>query len=369
MKNITIVGVGKLGLGLALLFENNGYNIMGIDKNSNYVNSLNAKRFRTIEPQYEKLIAEAKNIKFSTNLDDGIEHSDIIYILIQTPNSGGDKFYDHSFLSNLLVDLNSRKLENKHIIIGCTVMPGYIDQIGNLLLEDCNNCTLSYNPEFVAQGDVIDGFKSPDLILIGTHSNYVKDTLIEVYTKTSINNPKFCVLTPIESEIVKISINGFITTKLSFANMIGDICDKNGADKFKVLKSIGADSRIGNKYFKPGYSYGGPCFPRDTRALELFVAQNDLPFQLLSSTTEYNEFHVIFQANQLLKNHINDDTITIEDVSFKQTDTTNIIEESAKLKIAKYLVKKGKKVIIKDVKIILDEVRKEYGNIFSYHEK
>jgi UDP-glucose 6-dehydrogenase len=87
---------------------------------------------------------------------------------VQTPNGGGDRFYDHSILSNLLTKINSFQPKNKHIIIGCTVMPKYIDEIGNTLLDKCTNCTLNYNPEFVAQGDIVKGFEKPDIILFGT---------------------------------------------------------------------------------------------------------------------------------------------------------------------------------------------------------
>ena len=111
---------------------------------------------------------------------------------------------------------------------------------------------------------------------------------------------KFCFMKPLEAEIVKISLNGFITTKISYANMISDFCDNVHADKNIVLDAIGGDSRIGNKYFRAGYSFGGPCFPRDTKALRLVMEQNNIDSDLLVSTTKYNEFHVMFQANQLL---------------------------------------------------------------------
>ena len=363
-NNITIIGIGKLGLGLALLFEKAGYNVLGIDKNKNYVDTLNKKELDTIEPKYNELLKLSTRIKFSTSLEDGLNHSNLIYILIQTPNSGGDKFYDHSFLSNLLSDINKLKPSDKHIIIGCTVMPKYIDEIGSFLLRDCNNISLSYNPEFVAQGDVIDGFMNPDLILIGTHSKHVEEKLKEIYDKIRTNNT-YCVMTPLEAEITKISINGYITTKLSFANMISDVCDNVGANKEVVLKSIGSDSRIGNKYFKPGYSYGGPCFPRDTKALQLFVEQSNIPSNLLNATTFYNEHHIDYQTQRILDN-TDSKPIVIENVSFKQTNTTTIIEESAKLKIAKQLVENNKHVIIRDIQPIILEVQKEYGNIFDY---
>ena len=363
-NNITICGVGKLGLGLALLIENAGYNVLGIDINEEYINHLNNKTFKTKEPDYEKLLENSKNFKASIDLNKGLIHSNIIFIMVQTPNSGGDKFYDHSIVSNLLQKINEKRVENKHIIIGCTLMPKYIDEVGTFLISDCKNTTLSYNPEFIAQGDIIKGFLYPDMILIGTNNLKVSEKLREIYDKIVKIQPKYCILSPLEAEITKISINGFITTKLSFANMISDVCDSVGANKTKVLDSIGSDSRIGNKYFKPGYSFGGPCFPRDTRALALLLKQNKIDNDLLLATSKYNEFHSIFLTQKLLTE--NNMEYLIEDICYKENSKIPIIEESAKLKIAKRLVEAGKKVIIKDELQLINEVKKEYGNIFDY---
>jgi UDPglucose 6-dehydrogenase len=361
--NITVIGVGRLGLGFALMLEKN-YNVLGIDINQEYVDSLNEKTFKCSEPNYNELLQESKNFRASTKLIDGIKHSDIIFIIVQTPNSGGERFYDHSILSNLLVKINNLKPSNKDIIIGCTVMPKYIDEIGNELIKDCTNCHLSYNPEFIAQGDIINGFKNPDIILVGTKNENLKPQIKIIYENMCEKSPKFCFLTPLEAEITKISINGFITTKLSYANMIGDLCDNLNANKDSVLNSIGSDSRIGNKYFKPGYSFGGPCFPRDTKALKQIMDQNSIFSGLLQSTTESNEWHCEYQTKELLNRH--QDTYVFENVCYKENSTIPMIEESAKLKIAKKLVKVGKNVIIKDVKDIIIEVKKEYGNLFNY---
>lgn len=363
-KNITVIGIGKLGLGFALLIEKGGYNVCGVDIFPDYVNCLNNKHYKTKEPHYEELLAESKNFTATTNIVEGLNYSDIIFIVVQTPNAGGDKFYDHSILSNLLTKINSYKVKDKHIIIGCTVMPKYINTIGKDLLADCENTTLNYNPEFVAQGEIVNGFLNPDIILIGTESKELPEKLKDMYDSFILTKPTYCILSPLEAEIVKISLNGFITTKLSFANMISDVCDVVGADKQKVLQSIGADSRIGNKYFRPGYSFGGPCFPRDTRALKQFVDQTHINSDLLKATTKYNEEHVIFQAKQLLVE--NKDEYIFENVCYKENSEIPLIEESAKLKIAKFLVEQGKNVTIKDNKETICEVKKEYGNVFLY---
>ena len=223
---------------------------------------------------------------------------------------------------------------------------------------------LSYNPEFVAQGSIISGFSKPDIILVGTNNPSLEPKIRNIYDKMCDNNPKYCFISPLESEIVKISLNGYITTKISFANMISDACDTLGANKHKVLDSIGGDSRIGNKYFKPGNSYGGPCFPRDTKALQMFIDQTNINSDLLISTTLYNDLHIDFQVKQMLD--LNLDTYVIENVCFKKDSKIPLIEESARLKIAKKLVESGKEVVIKDEVQLVEEVKKEFGNIFKY---
>jgi UDP-glucose 6-dehydrogenase len=140
--------------------------------------------------------------------------------------------------------------------------------------------------------------------------------------------------------------------------MISDLCDTLNANKDMVLNSIGSDSRIGNKYFKPGYSFGGPCFPRDTKALKQIMDQNSIFSDLLASTTESNEWHCEYQTKELLKHH--QDTYVFENVCYKENSIIPMIEESAKLKIAKKLVKLGKNVLIKDVKDIIISEKVDY---------
>ena len=156
--NITVIGIGRLGLGLSLLIEKNGNNVLGIDINEKYVKELNNKTFKTNEPEYENLLQKSINFTASTDLQKGLDYSDIIFIIVQTPNGGDKNFYDHTILSNLLYKINTLKPKNKHFIIGCTVMPKYIDTIGNLLIENCKNCSLSYNPEFIAQVKLLRDF-------------------------------------------------------------------------------------------------------------------------------------------------------------------------------------------------------------------
>jgi UDPglucose 6-dehydrogenase len=387
LEKITVIGIGKLGLGFALLLEDCGYHVVGVDIFPDYVQALNQKTIHFEEPQYNDLLKSAKKFEATTNLQKGLDHSNIIFIIVQTPNGGGQKFYDHTILSNLLEKIDKLKPKDKHFIIGCTVMPHFIDTIASTLMTQSQNCSINYNPEFIAQGEIVQGFKNPDMILVGTHiPNILTPILTDIYTLMTNTSPEFFFMTPLEAEIVKISLNGFITTKISFANMISDLCDQAGANKHTVLKAIGTDSRIGRKYFNPGLSFGGPCFPRDTKALKQLMDQHNVPSDILQSTTKYNEHHNlqfaenIMSTNKILKQNTlqsisateqhdldKEPYFKISHVCYKANSTIPIIEESAKLKIAEILVKKYKKqVLIEDTPAILQEVKKEYGSLFMY---
>jgi nucleotide sugar dehydrogenase len=325
MKKISIIGIGKLGICSALCFEKKGYDVLGLDIFQNYVDNINNKKYYSYEPYVNEYLQNSKNFRATTNLDECLNFSDIIFIVVQTPNSGGDKFYDHSILSNILMKINDKKVKNKHLIICCTVMPTYIDQIGKFLISNCNNCTLSYNPEFIAQGNIIKGFENPDMVLIGEGNKEIGDILENIYKNICDNHPKICRMSPLEAEITKISINGFITTKIAYCNMIADLSDKLGANKYIISNAISSDTRIGNKYFKPGYSYGGPCFPRDSRALAKCIQDNGLNANLCKSVDEQNELHIINDTKKLLKESKNE--YIIENLCYKEDSKIPFIEE------------------------------------------
>ena len=371
-NNITLIGAGKLGLGLGLLIEKSGFKVCCVDTNIEYVKKLNEKNLKTFEPLYEELLKNSNNLYATTNLEEGLNYSDTIFILVQTPNTGGERFYDHYILSNLLQNINNFKVKNKDLIVCCTVMPKYIQEVGQYLVSDCENTLVSYNPEFVAQGEIIKGYLNPDIILIGSERPNIEEKLRNIYSKFIKSEPKYLVMSPLEAELVKITVNGYVTTKLSFANMITDVCNNIGANPSIVLNAVGSDSRISNKYFKPGYSFGGPCFPRDTKALKQLVEQSGIESKILEATTSYNQYHIEIYSNKLINYYTKnlDEEIIIEGICYKENSKVPIIEESSKLKIALKLVNYFKniprKVVIKDSLELINEVKKEYGNLFEY---
>lgn len=367
-QNISIIGIGRLGICVGLCLEHSGYNVLGVDVVVDYVNSINNKTLDSPEPRVSEMLRESKNFRATTNLDEALKFSDLILIYVATPSSGGDKFYDHTTLGRVLMKINDRKVQDKHVVIGCTVIPGYIRDVGNYLLKDCKNTTLSYNPEFIAQGNIIDGMTYPDFILIGEGNKDAGDRLEQVYKTLHSKSaqPKICRMSPISAEIAKLSVNCFITTKIAFANMIGDVADlSTGANKFDILNAVGSDSRIGNKYLRPGYGFGGPCFPRDNRALGGYIKQTGIKPLIPVATDESNRLHTKFQAEQMYRS-LSSNLCSIKGAGYKEPCPVPIIEESQKLEIARLLAVRNVNVTIHDTKLLLDAVRLEYGNLFNY---
>ena len=370
-RNISIIGIGRLGICVALCLEKVGYNILGVDTIESYVKQINDKVIESPEPGVSKMLKESKNFKATTNIDDVIKFSDIIFIYVATPSSGGDKHYDHNVLGKVLLSINERKVKNKHIVIGCTVIPGYIQDVGKFLIKDCPGSSLSYNPEFIAQGDIINGIFSADLVLIGQGSPEAGDRLQEIYVKLAVYSehvPVIHRMSTSSAEITKLSVNSFVTTKIAFANIIGDLADVvTGANKFEILEAIGSDSRIGKKYLTPGFSFGGPCFPRDNRALGGYMQKMGINQGLQITTDILNKLHTEFQIKQIIEGKGGEiDTVIVIGVGYKEKCSVPIIDESAKLKIAEALAKMGIKVIVRDIKTLIDCTKLEYGNLFEY---
>ncbi len=361
-KKIGVIGIGKLGLCFALNLEQAGYEVRGIDINETYVQVINEKKLKSYEPGLEQLLQKTVYFQASTALHSVLtDDFDTIFVVVATP-SPPDGGYDHQHVDKLAEDLIRFGKRNQHIdlVISCTTMPGYCNELADKLAP--YQYKVSYNPEFIAQGSIIKDQLFPDMVLIGEADAASGDSIESIYRSICKNEPRFARMDRLSAEITKLSINCFLTTKISFANSIGDLCEKVGAQTDNVLKAIGADSRIGGKYLGYGFGFGGPCLPRDNRALNKFAQQNDYPLLLGQTTDEVNRKHLEFQIEWYLKSFDAEDTISFDYITYKKDSI--IIEESQQLALAVGLARAGRKVRIKAQKIVLDEVTSIYGNIF-----
>ena len=365
MKKSSVIGIGRLGLCWALNLEKNGHDVIGVDIDKQYIESLNIKNFKSKEPLVEEYLKKSKNFKATTNIKSAVDHSDIIYIVVAT-NTLKDGHYDHSIIDSIVEDLVSlgRQSKQKDIILQSTTIPGYCDSIEKQL-NDCNY-TLSYNPEFIKQGTIIKDQEKPDMVLIGCSNKEAEKLLLEAYNDMCTNKPVFNIMDNLSAEITKLSLNCFLTTKISFTNMIGDLAIAVGANPDKILKAVSSDSRVGEKLMKYGFGYGGTCLPRDNRALAVFAEKSNMPIDISIASDNMNKKHLHFQVSEFVKNNGKINKVRVENVSFKPG--SDIIEESQKLEFAVKLSEKGYAVTIVDTEDVINSVKEKYGNMFSYEK-
>ena len=364
-NKVSIIGLGRLGLCQALTFERAGCNVLGCDVSAEYVATINSRTLQSSEPGVEEALRSSSQLRATTSLAECVDHSALLFILVATPTGLGDHAYDCGTLSRLLEDIAALRRPHKHVVIGCTVLPGYIANVGSALLADCEGCTLSYNPEFIAQGEILSGLAAPELVLIGEGSEAAGDALEALYARATSSVPVVCRMSPASAEIAKLALNCFITAKISFANMVADIADRTPrADKNDILRALGADGRIGPRCLRPGYGFGGPCFPRDNRALGSYARAVGVEPHLCDATDAANRQHSVLMAEMLLTQGL--ERYVIADVAFKPGCRVDVIEESQPLEVAKLLARAGKRVAIRDRAAIIALVRRTYGRLFEY---
>jgi len=363
MKNVSIIGIGKLGLAFALTLEKAGYNVVGVDINEEYVNSLNNKSFNSDEPNVSEYLKESLWFKATTSLTEAVEHSDLLFVIVATPSRSNGR-YDHTQVDNLITQLqeHGRVEDSKHFIVCCTTMPGYCESIKSKLQK--LNYVVSYNPEFIAQGTIIFNQEQPDMVLIGEGSPTAGDLIQEVYETHTTNEPRICRMTPTEAELTKISLNCFLTTKIAYANMIGDIALRSGGRPDVILNAIGSDTRIGNRYLGYGYGYGGPCFPRDNRALALYASDCGIEALISKASDVSNDLHLEYQVELFMQETPIEESIEFSYVTYKPDST--LLVESQQLEFAKKLAEKGYNVTINEREVIIDQLKDLYGDLFTY---
>lgn len=343
--NIGVVGVGRLGICFALLLEKAGHQVMGSDIRANYVASLNKKQITTNEPQVGEMLAASTKFTATTDTRQVVKDNDIIYIMVATP-SLADGSYDVSAVWRVVEDVKECDfdLTGKVLVVGCTTNPGDCAKIQEELKG--LGVKVLYNPEFIAQGSIIRDLQQADMVLIGGDDQSVMDSYARLYNDIQTTEPRIHTMSLTAAEIVKIGVNCFLTTKISYANTLGQVLIRSGleADVEKALSAVGADARVGSKYLKFGFGFGGPCLPRDNRSFGHYANKLGLEFNLGAIVDGFNREHASFLKDYFIglnKDHL---PYYMETISYKKN--TDIFEESQQLVLCQDLANAGYTVYI-----------------------
>ena len=343
---IGLIGAGRLGICLALLIEKAGYEVLASDTRSDYIRNLQLKKYSGSEPRVSDLLATANNIEFTVLNERVIDECDVIFTLVATP-SLEDGSYDVSAVDDVVSDIlkfgwkNKNSLVGKSLVVGCTTNPGDCDRFQEKLSEVGMN--VYYNPEFIAQGSIVNDLENADMVLIGgsgTHGALLE----EIYHKIQVPIPSIHHMSTKAAELTKIALNCFLTTKISYANMIGEVLalSKMEREIGTVLKAIGSDSRVGNKYLGFGFGFGGPCFPRDNRAFAAYAKSVGVEHDIGTTTDNFNNAHAEFLKEYVLYNNHDKLPFCFRYLTYKPD--TDILTESQQYRLCLDLLNEGCKV-------------------------
>lgn len=372
--DLTVIGLGKLGVCTAACFAYKGYKVTGVDINKGLLDGINNGKAPVGEPRLQELITACEaRLKVTQDYEEAVRKSDITFLVVPTPSREDGHFSD-KFLRDALTHLSQafKKVNKKYhlFVITSTVSPGTTEKnliplieaiSGKKLKKDFGVC---YNPEFIALGSVINDFLNPDMVLIGESDKYAGDILEAIYEKVCENNPYIARMSITSAEITKISLNSYVTMKISFANTLANICEKiPEADIDAITRALGADRRVSPYYLKGGPAYGGPCFPRDNRAFVAFAKKYGQKARLAEATDEMNHYQIEHLIDLVLKYLPNDKRVSILGLSYKPN--TPVIEESQAIKIIEELLKKDLDIAVYDP-LAMSNAKAYFGGSILY---
>jgi len=356
IQSISVFGLGKLGACMAATFAARGFPVLGVDVDPVKIQKINAGLPPVEEPRLAQTITDGHARLRATDDARQAAATDVSFFIPPSPSLPDGSFSNEFLLRAMQSAAQAvRQAGKKEHLFVCssTTTPGAVDSVlipmleketGGICGKDFGFC---YNPEFIALGNVIQGLLEPDLVLIGESDPQSGGALEELYKKYNRNHPGIARMSIISAELTKISVNSFITMKISFTNQLRLIAEKfPKADIHSILAAIGSDSRIGGKYLRAGVSFGGPCFPRDNRLLAFTARQLGLAAPLAEATDLVNE-----QAKESLLETVSaltqaGDAVAVLGLAYKPD--TWIVEESAGLHLAQQLKRRGRRVLVHD---------------------
>ena len=339
---IGLIGAGRLGICLALLIEQEGYHVIASDVREDYIKDLQNKKINSTEPQVQELLEHSINLEFTTDNRKVIRESDIIFTLVQTP-SLEDGSYDVSAVWEVVEDIKKEMsgIANypKSFVVGCTTNPGDCDKFKDALPESVD---VYYNPEFIAQGSIVDDLRHADMVLLGgkgQHSGALEMMYYQIQNGFKVANVH--TMSTRAAELTKIAVNCYLTTKITYANQVGQVMIRDGMeDEVKtVLKAIGGDSRIGTKYLNYGFGFGGPCFPRDNRAFAAYASKAGVETPLGATTDKFNDEHTEFLKEYFINKNKDNRAYVFHYLTYK--DGVDILTESRPYDLALSLLDAG----------------------------
>ena len=354
---LSVIGLGKLGIPMLAAFASKGFEVIGSDLNADVVRLINEEKSPVVEPSCSELLKENKSrIYATTDVYECVQKSEVTFIIVPTPSDDSGAFTNEFVLDAITKVGEALRNKNSYhlVVVTSTVMPG---SSGNVIMPALENAAGSkcgaqlgycYSPEFIALGSVVRDILNPDMVLIGQSDEKAGELLAGIYSQTCNNQPIVARMNCINAELTKLAVNSYVTAKISFANMLSEICEQvPGANVDVITSAMGADTRIGKKYLRGGPAFGGPCFPRDNKAFSVLARSAEVEPSIPQAVDAINSRQagrIMHQLTQLVEAG---SSIAILGLAYKPD--TPAVEQSFGIELSRLCAQHGYKVKAFDV--------------------
>lgn len=348
MQGLAVVGLGKLGLAMVAVYASKGYDVLGIDVSQRAVDAARAAEPLSPEPGVRELLKRSrKRTEFSLDFK-GVSKAEMTFIIVPTPTEPGEDGFSNDYVLAAIREVGKalRKRRTYHIVvIVSTVMPGSTNGVIRSALEKAavkkvgRKLGLCYNPEFVALGSVVRNMLNADVQLIG-ESDGKAGRALAGFHRTITPDVPLRRMPFREAEFAKLLLNVALSSRITYANMVGRIADSMGCDARKILGAITCDSRIGEKFMRPGSPVEGPCLPRDVKALMQVLDDSGIPSDLPRAMTNENAYLLRHVRDLLLSGG----PCRVAILGWSYKPGTPLTDESAAFPLAEMLLNAGCRV-------------------------
>ena len=322
---ICIIGSGYVGLVSGTCFSELGNKVICVDNNKQKIENLKKGIIPIYEPGLEELIirnVKQNRLNFSTDVNNSIRNSDIIFICVGTPTAKNSNKANLKYVYKVVSDIKRNLNKYKIIVTKSTVPVTTGDQIEKILASKKSKIKFDVisNPEFLREGEAIRDFMYPDRVVIGTNSKKANNIIKNLYLPLIKKTNRYFHTSRRAAELIKYASNAFLATKISFINEIANLCENTNIDVKEISTGIGLDNRIGDRFLRAGPGYGGSCFPKDTRALVITSKQFKTNLSIVKSVINSNKSRykiLLNKINKIMKNKLKGKNITFLGVTFK----------------------------------------------------
>lgn len=366
---ISVIGTGYVGLVTGTCLAETGNEVICVDIDEEKVNRMQNGEVPIYEPHLDVLFERninAGRLSFTTSLKEGLDHGEIIFLALPTPEDE-DGSADLKYVLGVADEIGQLISSYKVIVDKSTVPVGTSEKVYETISKNarCDFDVVS-NPEFLREGFAVDDFMKPERIVVGSSSDRATKMMERLYKPFVRSGNPVIIMDEKSAELTKYAANAFLATKITFMNEIANFCERVGADVDKVRIGVGTDSRIGKRFLFPGIGYGGSCFPKDVKALHKSGKDSGYDFKILDAVLKVNKAQKTILIPKILK-YFNNDLkglkIAVWGLAFKPE--TDDIREAPSLDVIDALLEHGAEITAFDPEA-MDNVKSKLGDTISY---